>query len=257
MELQAKRRRLFVTAGLCVTALLLMYPVKTLSSRYFHSRAVSIMKAGPVADGSTEYGEMTLRRYQDAIQSLERASALDPSRPDYRKAQADLHLRLANWMRILESMGEVLPSGAPTSAAVFQKAEAAFNEAIRLEPMNADHHFALAVLQDAVDSLSGRSEKELERAIKAYPVNASLRYAVAVQHLTHGRPGQALEQATVLAKLAGAAESGPARSQLFSAFEIAWRATKDMQVLQGLCPDQPKALLVLDEYMRRKGSGKN
>ena len=123
--------------------------------------------------------------------------------------------------------------------------------------MNADHHFALAVLYDAVDSLSGRSEKELERATKAYPVNASLRYAVAVQHLMNGRAGQALEQAKVLAKLAGATESGPARSHLFSAFEIAWRATKDMQVVQGLCPDEPKALKVLDEYLKWKGSGKN
>ena len=257
MEQQVKRQRLVVTAGLCVIALLLLYPVKTLSARYFHSHAVSIMKVRPVADGSAEYEEMTMRRYRDAIQSLERASALDPSRPDYRKAQADLNIHLGNWAQVLESIGLPLSEGAPRSAESFQKAEAALNEAIKLEPMNADNHFALAVLYDDVDSLSGRSEKELERATKAYPVNASLRYAVAVQHLMNGRAGQALEQATVLAKLAGAAESGPARSQLFSAFEIAWRATKDMQVVQGLCPDEPETLKVLDEYMKWKGSGKN
>ena len=257
MEQQAKRRRLLVTAGLCVLALFLLFPVKTLSARYFHSRALSIMKAEPVAEGPTEDIEMNLRQYQDAIKLLERAAVLEPSCAEYWKTQADLHLRLGNWLQVLESMGASLPAGAPRSAESFQKAEAALHEAIKLEPTNADYHFALAVVHDAVDSLSGRSEKELDRAIKAYPVNASLRYAVAIQHLTHGRPGQALEQATVLAKLAGTAESGPARAYLFSAFEIAWRATKDMQVVQGICPDEPKALQVLDEYMKWKGSGKN
>jgi tetratricopeptide (TPR) repeat protein len=227
--------------------------VKTLSARYFHSRAQSIMKAGHVEEVTTEDIELTLHRYQDAIQSLEWAAMLESSWADHWKAKADLHLRLGSWLQVLESMGASLPDGAPRSAGSFQKAEAALHEAVKLEPTNADYHFALAVVYDAVDSLSGRSEKELDRAIKAYPVNAPLRYAVAVQHLTHGRPGQALEQATELAKLAGTAESGPARSHLFSAFEIAWRATKDMQVVQGLCPDEPKALKVLDEYLKWKG----
>jgi tetratricopeptide (TPR) repeat protein len=228
-----------------------------LGGRYFYKQAASVLKAELPKDDPGQAAEMTLQRYRDALRTLERAAAFEPSRAAYWKAQADIHLRMGTWMKVLESMGETLPAGATPSAESFQKTESALQEAIKLDPVNADHHFALAALYDAMDNLSGKAEKELEVVIKAYPVNAERRNAVAVQHLLNGRPGQALEQATALARLVDAAEMGPAREHLFAAFEIAWRATKDVQVVQGLCPDEPKALKILDEYMKQKGLNKS
>lgn len=256
MEPQATGRRMLSNAGLCILALLILYPLGTLVGGFFHSRAVSVMRSGVAGEGAAEDATLSLRRYEDAIASMERATAVEPYKPDHRAAMAELLLRLGKWMQALESMDAQLPAGAPRSADTFEKAEAALQKAVSLEPTNPDLHLSLAVLHDAVNPLSGRAEKELDRAINAYPVNASLRYAVALQHLMNGRPGQALEQATVLARLAGGTGAAVNRSYLFSALEIAWRATKDMRVVQGICPDEPKALKVLDEYMRWKGAAK-
>ncbi len=257
MEQQTTGRRTLANAGLCILALLMLYPLGTLVAGYFHSRAVSVVRSGQAGEGIAEEVDVSLRRYEDAIRSMGRASAIEPYSPDHRTAAAELLLRLGKWVQVLESMDVPLPDGAPRSAETFKNAEAALQKAVSLEPTNADLHFLLAVLHDAVNPLSGRAEKELDRAINAYPASAPLRYAVAIQHLTNGRPGQALEQATALAKLAGTAESSTARGHLFSAFEIAWRATKDMQVVQGICPDEPKALKVLDEYLKWKGAAKS
>jgi hypothetical protein len=256
MEQQTAQRRTLVNAGLCILAILILYPLGTLIAGYFHSRAVSVVKSSQAGEGIAEEVDVSLRRYEDAIRSMERASAIEPYSPDHRTAVAGLLLRFGKWMQVLESMDIQLSENAPRSTALFLKAEVALQEAVSLEPTNADLHFMLAVLHDAVNPLSGRAEKELDRAIIVYPVNSSLRYAIAIQHLMNGRPGQALEQATVLAKLAGGAGAAMNRPHLFSAFEIAWRATKDMQVVQGICPDEPKALKVLDEYLKWKGSGR-
>jgi hypothetical protein len=255
MEQQTIKRRLLANTGLCILALLILYPLGTLVAGYFHSEAVSIAKSGQAGEGIAEEVDVSLRRNEDAIRAMERASAVEPYSSDHRTAAAGMLLRLGKWLQVLESVDVEMPEGAPRSDTTFQKAEAMLREAVSFEPTNADLHFMLAILHDAVNPLSGRAEKELDRAIIVYPVNASLRYAVAVQHLMNGRPGQALEQATVLARLAGGAGPDINRARLFSAFEIAWRATKDMQVVQGICPDEPKALKVLDEYLKGKGSG--
>jgi len=47
----------------------------------------------------------------------------------------------------------------------------------------------------------GLASEELKKAANAYPVNAPLRYALALHHLTSGRKGDALEHAQVLAKI--------------------------------------------------------
>jgi tetratricopeptide (TPR) repeat protein len=227
---------------------LLLYPVRTLIAGYFYYRAATVLKAPAPKNDPAKAAEQDLIQFLEAIPSLERASAFAPSRPDLWKAQADIHLRLGTWMSLLETMDSPLPPGAPPSAESFRKAEAALQKAIRLEPTNADHHFALAVLYDAMDNLSGRSEQEMDLAIRAYPVNAALRNAVAIQHLLAGRKGEALEHASVLARID---DSG---AYLMQAFEIAWRASDgDVQVVKGLATEAKDGEKAAVKFLASKG----
>ena len=234
-----------------MTALLFLYPIRTLLAEYCQYRASSILRsrANRISVGVTE---QSIPNYLTAIRSLEIASFVRGSKSGHQKAISELYLRIGIWTMAMETMNATIPEGLPSSKESYEKAEAALKKAIRLEPTNPDYHFALGALYDIVDKYSGLSGKELERAILAYPINTSLRYAVALQHLNAGRRGDALEHATALAGAVGDSFSF-SRSLLFKAFEIGWRATNDSQVVQGLSPDDPKALKVLQQYLKWKG----
>lgn len=246
---EIKTRWCLITA-LIVTAVLITFPVRSLLAGFYHYRTSSLLKA----TGNTgEEIEKYMRNHIPAMRSLDTAAWLLPSQSRYRKAQSELHLRMATWAKVIETVEEPLPPGLPPSTESFARAETALQSAIRLEPTNPDYHYALGVLYDIMNSHSGLSEQEFARAVSMFPVNSGLRYAVALQHLNAGRHGDALEHATALAQIEGRSFASNNRPWLFKAFEIAWRATKDAQVVQGISPENREALKVLKEYLKWKG----
>ena len=115
------------------------------------------------------------------------------------------------------------------------------------------------------------ADRELKRAADAYPASAPLRYALAMHYLLTGRKGDALEQARVLARIddsyitpesARKADimerqtpgylSWLSRSYLYSALEIAWRVSKDPEVVKGIAPDTPDASQVVQLFMEAR-----
>ena len=102
------------------------------------------------------------------------------------------------------------------------------------------------------------------------PINLGipLRYSAAMHYLLTGRKGDALEQARILAKIddsyiirepehkADMIErqtpgylSMLAGSYLYSALEIAWRVSKDPEVVKGIAPDTPDAARVVQLFL--------
>lgn len=136
------------------------------------------------------------------------------------------------------------------------------------EPTNPDYHLALGRLYDSDRGDPNLAAGELRRAVNAYPVNAPLRYSVAMQHLLSGRKGDALEQARLLAKIDDSyiirkpehktdmiERQTPgylsmlAGSYLYSALEIAWRVSKDPEVVKGIAPDNTDAARVVQLFL--------
>ncbi len=251
IEKQAKKK-IYHIATLLLTALFFLYPTTTLVAEYYHWRASSILKKVSRESGRARITERNIQHYLVAIRLLKAALSARASDSRHHKAVSELYLRIGIWAMAMETMNAPLPSGLLSSKDFFVKADAALKTAITLEPTNPDYHFALGTLYDILDKYNGLSEKELSRAIVAYPINASLRYAVALQHLKSGRRGDALEHATALAMLEGSSPSEVSPGWLFKAFEIAWRATEDSQVVQGISPETPQALKVLKQYLEWK-----
>ncbi len=237
-------------AALVLAALLLTFPLRALVAGYCFGRAARLMqdRTGGV-QAALAISDKTLQDYTRAVRSLEVASALVPARSQYHKALSDAYIRLGVWAESMEGMHEALPAGAVPAKDAFGKAAAQLRTAIELEPGNPDYHYALGCLYDMTDRTGGQSEKELARAVEAAPTNAPLRYAVAWQHLTSGRRGDALEQAAVLLKIDDTGE------WIFRALEIAWRASGDPAVVMGIAADGPEAEMA-KQFLKSKGIGK-
>lgn len=241
------KRKTIVVAALIITGLLVTYPVRSLIAGCYFHRATSILDEKGSAMPLTR---QAMPDYFEALRALERASAVAPSASRYPRALSDLYIRIGTWTAAMELTGAPLPEGAMNSKDAFQAAEVRLRTAIRLEPANPDYHFALGYLYDVIEKGSGRAEKELSRAIAAYPANAALRYAVASQHLRYGRKGDAIEQAAMLAKIVDKNTPG---NYLVKAFDIAWRASGNSQVVKGICPDEPGARQAVQKFLELKG----
>lgn len=239
-----------------ITCFLLSFPARMLMADYYYSRVSRILD-----DRSTEHRDFktisgdTMASYNDAIKSLNKAAAIVPSRSVYYKALSDIYSKLGRWAENMDAVNAPLPADAPSSQEAFRTAIKYLNKAISLEPTNPDYHLALGRLYDAAGDRP-YSDNEFQRALKAYPVNAPLRSAVAKHYLLTGKNGDALEQARILAKIDESYRaSNPARlaSYLFGAFEIAWRVSGDTEVVKGMAPDNPDAKEVLRLFLEWKG----
>jgi len=263
------RRHIIIAALVLLALILLSFPVRDLAAGYFYSRV-----AGILDDEATEgrdvlpISEKAMPAYLEAIASLQTAAAIAPSRALYQGAIADLYTRLGKWSETMQSFKASLPAGAPTGRGAADKALFHLKRAVTLEPINPDYHLALGRLYDSDRGDPNLAAGELRKAVDAYPVNAPLRYSVAMQHLLSGRKGDALEQARLLAKLDDSyILSNPelktdmierqtpgylsmlAGSYLYSAFEIAWRASRDPEVVKGIAPDHPDAARVVQLFL--------
>src|SRR3990170_3112355 len=234
--------------ALCIlfTAFLLSFPIKALIADYYYNRVSVILD-----NKSTDYLDVkeisagTMPDYLAAIKSLEKSTTLHPTMSIYYKALSDIYARLGIWADTMEAMNAALPANAISSKTAYEHAANYLKTAIALEPTNPDYHLALGHLYDTINANSSLAEKELTRAINAYPVNAPLRYAVASHHLLIGRKGDALEHAGVLARIDN--------SYLFNALEIAWRASGDPEVVKGIAPDNPDARAAVELFLEWKG----
>ncbi|MBI5204614.1 MAG: tetratricopeptide repeat protein [Nitrospirae bacterium] len=240
-----------------VIGIFLSFPARALMADYYYNRVSRILD-----DRSTEHRDFkaisgdTMASYNDAIKSLNKAAAIVPSRPVYYKALSDIYAKLGRWAENMDAVNAPLPADAPSSQEAFRTAIKHLNKAISLEPTNPDYHLALGRLYDATAGDRPYSDNEFQRALKAYPVNAPLRSAVAKHYLLTGKNGDALEQARILARIDESYRaSAPARlaSYLFGAFEIAWRVSGDTEVVKGMAPDNPDAKEVLRLFLEWKG----
>ena len=259
---------------LLLIGILLSFPVRDLMADYYYRRVAYVLD-----DKSTEYLDVqtisanTLANYTAATGYLKKAAFLVPSRSVYYWALADIYVRLGKWAESMNAVNAPLPANVLSSKEAFENSIRYLKMAISREPANPDYHLALGQLYDETDDSGGAlSEKEFAKALALAPVNASLRYAVAEQHLLADRKGDAIEQAGILAgiddsyilpesiqKTLISERRTPAylsrlyRSYLFKALEIAWRASKDIEVVKGIAPDNPDAKEVVQLFSEWKG----
>jgi tetratricopeptide (TPR) repeat protein len=246
-----RKIKIYTIAAFVVTGILITFPLRSLVADYNFHFATSILRdPGSNKGRALPVSDKTMMAYFEAIRSLEVAAAIAPPKSQYFGSLAEVHTRMGRWAAAMELMHAQLPDGSMNSREAYQRAEDYLKAAIRSDPSNPDHHFALGYLYDIADKDSGQAEKELSKAIAAYPINASLRYAVANEHLRVGRKGDAIEQAGMLARII---DNNTPGNYLVSAFEIAWRATGNPEVVKGICPDEPWARQAAKKFLKLKG----
>ncbi len=266
-------RRRLISAALIVTALLLVYPCRSLIAEYYYGRVPSLLD-DPATDyrDTVDISEETMPQYREAIASLENASSLMPSRSIYFKSLAELSARIGNWTGAMNEMNEPLPAEATSKAEALEKAMHCLKTAVTLEPLNADYHLALGRLYDSIADPAS-AEQEYKTAVLAAPHNAALRYSVAMRYLLMGKKDEALEQARVLAAMDDsyvvldslrkrfmAERRTPEylavlyKSYLFKSFEITWRASgKDFNMVKKTVPDNEDAHEAWRLFLEGKG----
>jgi tetratricopeptide (TPR) repeat protein len=242
---------------------------------YYYRRVTDILddKATEDLDVLT-ISESSMPRYIESISSLKKAAALSPARSQYPKALEELYSKLGRWAGTMEALKTSLPSGALSKKEAFDNAMTNIRKAVSLEPTNPDYHLVLGQLYDTVYGDALGAEAELRMALEAFPINAPLRYSVAMHYLLTGRQGEALEQARLLAGIDDSYildNDDPARkkfmierrtdsylsmlynSYLFKALEITWRISKDPHATMGIAPDTADAREVVQAFMEWKG----
>ncbi|MDZ4164453.1 MAG: O-antigen ligase family protein [Smithellaceae bacterium] len=268
-KVSQKWRDLVICATIILLAIVMLsFPVRDLAADYRY-RQVSRILDDKTTEGldALPISESTMPAYLAAIESLNKAAALSPSNSLYQRALSDLYDRLGKWSAAMQSLNSPIPATAPGKKEAAEKALFHLGKAISLEPTNPDYHLALGKMYDRGGE-PGPAEKELKKAAAAYPVNAPLRYSLAMHYLLTGRKGDALEQARTLAKIDDSyimRESRQkdytmerqtpgylswlSRSYLYSALEIAWRVSRDPKVIRGIAPDNPDASQAVELFL--------
>jgi tetratricopeptide (TPR) repeat protein len=188
---------------------------------------------------------------------------------------ADFYLKGGRWVEALAAMDAAPPLQGPFSfPASTDRALRHYAEAVLLEPTNPDYHVSLGRLYRERQGNYDRADREFRLAVALHPVNAGVRYAVAVQYLLGARPEQSFEQAAVLASIDESyrIEDGSAvdvqarekrtpwylsrleRSYLSKALEIAWRSSgKNAARVAGIVPSNPDAREAARLFFEHKG----
>ena len=266
-------RKSYWIAILLLGTLLLYVPASSFLADYHYERITSILD-----DPATDYLDLkpllpaTLPEYLEAVKAAEKAYSLEPGHALYAATVAEHYNRLARWASAMEQPGVPLPSGTPEKGNSFRQAERYLQAAIAREPTNPDYHLALADIYEVYRNDSAKVDLELKLAADAFPFNGAVRNAVAMHYLLAGKKDEALAQARLLAQKddsyilsespqkADILERMPqwyidmlCRSYLYSALEIAWRVTRDPEVLQSMPPESKEAQLVLEAFIDNKG----
>ena len=243
-----KRRPLVVVCTIIVIGLLISLPARAFFADQQYRRGTRLLDEGtpdkPVVKPLTA---STIPAHLMAAGSLERATALVPSRPVYHRALADVYARMGVWASTMEGLGMPLPAGVTSGKEAIARAVSEMSEAVRLEPTNPEFHLALGRLH-AANGDATRAGGEFDKAAKALPGNAPLRYAVAVAYLGTGARAAAVEHAATLIRI----DVG----YLSKALEIASNAGADDAALKAMIPRNEAARAVLEAFMKSPGSGR-
>lgn len=256
-----------VLAAMLALALLYL-PILTFIADFRYGSIQTILdnKETKVVDTMT-LTTQSMPDYLEAVEIAKTVSSIEPSRAKYHYSLGAFYLKLGRWAQDIESYGLPLPKGALPSKDAYELAKVEFERAIELEPLDPYNHFDFGVLLDLMKAAPELSEKEYERAAQGYQVNAPLRYAIMQQYFRTGRAGHALEYARKLAAVDDTyllsdkydkkeiIELRPrhymtkvSKSYLFKALEMAWRVTKDAQVVKGIAPDNEEARAVMEYF---------
>jgi hypothetical protein len=267
------KRRFFLCAALFATALAAIHPCRNLLASYYYHRAAAVLDDPATGERDVvDISAETMPVYRESIGAILRAEALAPARSLYCKALADVYLRMGRWSAAMESVGLPLPAGAITGNDGCRQALADLRRAVALEPANPDLHLALARVY-ASEGERGPSERELQAAVQAAPVNSALRYEIAVHCLLRGEKNEALEHAQALAAFDDSylLPDSPrkrflmerrtpgyrallAGSYLFKALEIGWRASgKNADIVRRMVPPGDEAQQVWQLFEEWKG----
>lgn len=250
----------------------LSFPVRDLAADLHYRQVARILDDKRTEDlDILPILESTLPAYLAALESLRKAAAYSPKNALFPRATSDLYDRLGKWSEAMQSLNVPIPAGAPAKKAAAEKAILHLEKAISLEPTNPDYHLALGKIYDGIGE-AGQAERALKKAAAAFPVNAPLRYTLAMHYLLTGRRGDALEQARILAEIDDSyiiresrlksyilERQTPghvawlSRSYLYSALEIAWRAAPDSRVVRGIAPQNPDAQQVVELFVEARG----
>ncbi len=209
--------------------------------------------------------------YLEAIESLKKAIWYSPKKPAYSRELSEIYAHMGRWHKLLEDIGENEVVKLKKSKTFLSHATRALEEAVRKNPSDYDNYLALAKLYFEEGGVTKKEEACVETAVFLAPQNIPLRYGVARYFLLTGRSGDAIKHASFLANLDTSyiikdRISGKKRSRtststlrtyqesyLFSAFEIAWRASNDTEVLRGILPDHPDAVEALAYFLEWRG----
>ena len=272
-ELKGRRTSIIAALVLLVTAVFLLHPLRVLCAGYYYSSAMKML------DGSEEWGirvkDLTVESVEDYLSSaalLESATWYQPSNPLHHYVVGDIYLRLYKWLSLLESLDAEPNSLKLTTEDAFRHATVSLTRAIMLEPTNPDYHLALGMLNFAPSGDYILAEKELQMAVEVAPLNAPIRYKVTMEYLLAGRNGYALEHARALAEMSGEykvplhirgtereelhpflSHRAMLKSYLFAAFEAAWRASGDPEVVRGIAPGNPYSEEALALFFEWRG----
>jgi tetratricopeptide (TPR) repeat protein len=243
-----KRRPFVVICTIIVIGWLISLPARAFFADQEYRRGTRLLDDGtpdiPVVKPLTAE---TIPACLIAAGMLERATALAPSRPAYRRALADVYARVGVWATTMEGLGAPLPAGIMSGRAAIARAVSEMSEAVRLEPTNAEFHLALGRIHAASGDAT-RAGVEFGKAAETLPGNAPLRYAVAKAYLGIGDRAATLEHAATLARI----DAG----FLPRALEIASNAGADDATLKAMIPSNEAASVVLEAFMKNKGSGR-
>lgn len=272
-DLGGRRPVILAVLAVTLTLALLYLPVRALIADFRYGSIQTILdnKDTEVLD-IMSLSANSLPDYLKAVEQARSASAFEPSRARYHKSLSDIYVKLGRWAQRNELLGAALPQGALSSKDAYEAAMVELKRTIELEPAYPDNHFAMGILLDVMKAPPELSENEYERAAQAFPVNAPLRYAIVQQYFLTDRPGHALEHARKLAalddtyKLSDRVDKKEvmetrsrhyltmlSKSYLFQALEIAWRVSKDPQVVKGIVPDNDEAREVLGYFFELNG----
>lgn len=245
VQIAGRAKYVILAVAMAVLLLLSLQSARTLLAAYYYGRVPAVLDDRSSPDNITvsELSGESLPAYRETMRIIERASSIDPARSLYPKALADLNARIGNWVETMELLKAELPREAGTSKDTIASATASIRQAVRKHPTNPDSHLVYGHLaRESNDTELARSE--YEKAVKAYPWNSPLRYAVIMEYLAAGMAQEARVQAVELARVddsyrlseqemkRGARETRALGylsklydSYLFKALEIVWRTS--------------------------------
>jgi len=267
-ELRGRKPVVFAVLAVSLTLALLYRPARAFIADYKHGSIQTILdnKETEVVD-TIPLNTKSLPLYLEALEAAKSAASIEPMRPKYHKALSNYYAKLGNRAKIEEFLGMPKPQGMLLSKDYFELAIEELRLAIGVAPVDYEAHLTMGVIFDSMKASPELSEEAYERAAKVFPVNVLVRYAIVRQYLSTDRPGRALEHARALAaaddtyKLPdtiykkeimeirpGHYQTKITKSYLYKALDVAWRVSKDRQVVKGIVPNNDEAKVVLETF---------